>query len=498
MTTQTNSSTASLDITNRDLGHYVNGEERKDSSGQSIEILSPRDGATIGSVPIANAQTVDEAVSFATAAAEEWGETPVKQRVQVLFKFKQLVEAQIDGLSNEISRECGKTHGEARAEIEKGLEVVEFAASLPQIIEGRTLEVSHGVDCSVKRYPLGVVAGISPFNFPAMVPLWMIPIALACGNAFIHKPSEQVPITPMRLANIWSEAGLPKGVFTVLNGDKSTVEHIVKHPGIEAIGFVGSSAVAKKVFHRGTAEGKRVLAMGGAKNHLVVVPDADTEITARNVVASFTGCAGQRCMAASVLILVGESDHILDAIVDVARNIRTGEDMGTVISNAAKERIVGYIDQAESQGASIVLDGRGVVVPGYENGSYVGPTIIDNVAPDSPCVSDEIFGPVLTVLHCDTLQEAIAIENKNPYGNAAAIYTNSGATARHFSDKANSGMIGINIGVPVPREPFSLGGWNDSRFGIGDITGHDAIAFWTKLKKITQKWTVQAGQNWMS
>ncbi|MGC4234898.1 MAG: CoA-acylating methylmalonate-semialdehyde dehydrogenase, partial [Niabella sp.] len=434
----------------------------------------------------------------AAKAFTEWSRVPIKERVQVLFRFKQLLEHDIDKVADLVHKENGKTHAEAKAEIEKGIEVVEFAASLPQIMNQELLEVSRGIDCYSRRYPLGVVAAITPFNFPAMVPLWMIPIAIGTGNTLIHKPSEQVPLTANVLATYLQKAGLPKGVFNVVHGDKQTVQAIIDNPTIKAIGFVGSSAVAKIVYEKGTMNGKRVLALGGAKNHLIVMPDADPDSTASNIVASAFGCAGQRCMAASVVVLVGNSEHILDKIVSEAQKVKAGTNLGAVISLEAKARIEHYIERAQTNGASILLDGRHALVEDMENGTYVNPTIIDGVQPTNECACDEIFGPVLTVLRVNTLEEALQIENGNPYGNAAAIFTTNGGTARYFSDNTNAGMIGINIGVPVPREPFSFGGWNQSRYGYGDITGAEAIRFWTNLKKVTQKWTSNAPKNWMS
>lgn len=479
-------------------GHYINGEEILPQNTPIIEVSSPLDGSVIGKVPVADSNMVNDAVKAAKNAFASWSKVPVKDRVQVLFRFKQLVENDINTIAELVSKENGKTHGESKAEIEKGLEVTEFATSLPQIYNQELLEVSRGVDCTSRRYPLGVVAGITPFNFPAMVPLWMIPIAIGTGNTFIHKPSEQVPLTPNVLAEYLQRAGLPKGVYNIVHGDKRTVEAVLENNDIKAVGFVGSSAVAKLVYQKGTLSGKRVLALGGAKNHLVVMPDADADITAANVVASAYGCAGQRCMAASVLILVGNSDHILEKIIDEAQKIQAGVNLGAVISPAAKERIENYITRAEQNAANILVDGRNAFVKGKEKGYYVNPTIIEGVEPTNECACDEIFGPVLTVLRADTLDEALAIENANPYGNAAAIYTTNGGTARYFSEKASAGMIGVNIGVPVPREPFSFGGWNSSRFGYGDITGMDGIRFWTNLKKITTKWTASAANNWMS
>lgn len=489
---------SNIDTTVRTTGHYIAGQEYIGERARCIEVWSPVDGSLIGNVQAANDRMVNKAALAALEAFVKWSETPVKERVQILFRFKQLLERDIDDIAGLVHKENGKTHGEAKAEVEKGIEVVEFATSLPQIMNQEMLEVSRGVDCFGKRYPLGVVAAITPFNFPAMVPLWMIPIAIGTGNTLIHKPSEQVPLTANLIGQYLQEAGLPAGVFNVVHGDKQTVEAIIDNPHIRAIGFVGSSTVAKIVFEKGSLAGKRVLALGGAKNHLVVMPDADPDSTAANIVASAFGCAGQRCMAASVLILVGKCDNILEKIVAEANKINAGINLGSVISESARNRIENYISRAEKDGAGILVDGRYTIVKGKENGTYVNPTIIDGVQPGNECACDEIFGPVLTVLRVNTLDEALKIENSNPYGNAAAIFTTNGGAARYFSDKANAGMIGVNIGVPVPREPFSFGGWNQSRFGYGDITGMEAVRFWTNLKKITQKWTTSSPKNWMS
>lgn len=478
--------------------NYVSGRRRSAAGTPSIQVTSPIDGSIIGQVAATDRAELDAIVSLATQAYAKWSAFSVKDRVQVLFKFKYLVEQHLPELGDLVSLENGKLPAEGRAGIEKGLEVVEFACSLPQLMTGEILEVSHGVDCHTRHCPLGVVAGITPFNFPGMVPMWMFPLALACGNSFILKPSEQVPLTSLRLAELLTEAGLPDGVFQVVQGDRSTVEAILDHPGIAAAAFVGSTPVAKLVYERGMHAGKRMLTLGGAKNHLVVVPDADIEVTARNVVSSFTGCAGQRCMAASVLLAVGNCDPIIDGIVATAATLRPGCEMGAIISAKARDRILSYIDLAEKEGATLLLDGRKVSVPGKEGGYYVGPTVILHADVRSKCLQDEIFGPVISVLKVATLDEAIAIENASPYGNAASIYTTSGAVARTFERRASAGMIGINIGVPVPREPFSFGGWNDSKFGVGDITGRDGISFWTKPKKITSKWSASASKNWMS
>jgi len=477
---------------------FFSGKLQIINGGEEIPVSSPLDGSLLGGVHPADAAMVDDVVAGAQEAFAKWSRVPVKDRVQPLFRFKQMVEANIEDLAELVSKENGKTPAEAKAGIEKGIEVVEFACSMPQLIAGEVLEVGNGVDCRTRRYPIGVVAGITPFNFPAMVPMWMFPIAIACGNTFILKPSEQVPLSPLRLGEMLSAAGLPPGVFNVIQGDRCTVESLLDHKGIVAAAFVGSTPVAKLVYERGIAAGKRMLTLGGAKNHLVIAPDADPEITARNVVSSFTGCAGQRCMAASVLLTIGACDSIVGSMVEHAKSIRPGCEMGAVISAKARDRILNYIELAEKEGAEILLDGRGVCVEGKENGYYVGPTVIRHTDPDSACLKDEIFGPVISILQVDSLDAALAIENANPYGNAASIYTTSGAVARYFEDRASAGMIGINIGVPVPREPFSFGGWNDSKFGVGDITGRDGIAFWTKPKKVTEKWSAGAAVNWMS
>jgi malonate-semialdehyde dehydrogenase (acetylating)/methylmalonate-semialdehyde dehydrogenase len=331
-----------------------------------------------------------------------------------------------------------------------------------------------------------------------MVPNWTIPNAIALGNTMILKPSEIVPLSSIRIAEMLKEAGLPDGVFNIINGDREIVEAVCDHPGIEAVSFVGSTNVAKIVYARASASLKRVLALGGAKNHLLVLPDAHLTMTATNVVASMSGCAGQRCMAASAMVAVGKVDHIIDQICVEARKIVVGENLGAVISLVAKDRIVAYITEAEKQGAKILVDGRNAIVKGKENGFYVGPTVIDYVTPDMSVAKEEIFGPVISIMRANSVDDALAIENGNPYGNAAAVFTQDGGMARYIIDRASAGMIGVNIGVPVPREPFSFGGWNDSKFGVGDLTGKSSIEFWTKLKKTTTKWNAEAKTNWMS
>jgi malonate-semialdehyde dehydrogenase (acetylating)/methylmalonate-semialdehyde dehydrogenase len=479
------------------VSNYLNGSFVADDL-PALEVYNPSEGSVISRVPLSSHREVDRAVESARAAFPGWSGTPIKERVQVFYRYKALLERHLDELAALVTEENGKIASEARAEVLKSAELTEFACSLPQIIPGEVLEVSRGVECRIERYPLGVVAAITPFNFPNMVPNWSIPNALALGNCLILKPSEQVPLSAGRIAELLAEAGLPEGVLQIVNGGKEAVEGICDHPGIEAISFVGSTKVAKVVYRRGTATLKRVLALGGAKNHLIVMPDADLEMTAGNVVASMTGCAGQRCMAASVMVAVSKTDHIIRCMVEVARRMVPGKDIGPVISAESKARIEGYIAEAEAAGAEVLVDGRNTTVPGREGGYYLGPTIIDRVTPGMRIAREEVFGPVLVIIRSRDVDEALAVENASPYGNAASVFTESGGTARYVMERASAGMVGVNVGVPVPREPFSFGGWNESKFGVGDITGRGSIEFWTKSKKMTTKWNREAGVNWMS
>lgn len=478
--------------------NYINGKFVDASSLRTLDIISPIDGNLLSKVPMSTANDLDEAVKAAKSAFQKWSRTPIKERVQVFFRYKYLLEKNLKELAELVQEENGKTYSEATAEVEKSIELTEFACSLPQLVTGEILEVSKGVECRTEHVPLGVVASIVPFNFPSMVPNWTIPNAIALGNCMILKPSEKVPLSAGRLAQLLKEAGLPDGVFNIVNGDSEIVEAICDHPGIEAVSFVGSTKVAKIVYQKGTQKFKRVLALGGAKNHLMVLPDAKADMTAQNVAASMSGCAGQRCMAASAMVGVGNVDHIIDKICEEAKKIVPGKNLGAVISKESKERIEKYITEAEEQGAKILVDGRNAKVAGKENGTYVGPTVIDYVKPDMAVAKEEIFGPVISIMRTNTVDEALAIENANPYGNAAAVFTQNGGLARYVIDHASAGMIGVNVGVPVPREPFSFGGWNESKFGVGDITGKSSIEFWTKLKKSTTKWNPEAGVNWMS
>lgn len=478
--------------------NYIGGQFLNASSSRTIDVISPVDGALLSTVPMSTAEDLNAAVEAAKKAFPAWSRLPIKERVQVFFRYKTLLEKNLEELARLCSEENGKTYGESVAEIEKCIELTEFATSLPQLVTGEILEVSKGVECRTEHVPLGVVASIVPFNFPAMVPNWTIPNAIALGNCMILKPSEKVPLCAGRIAQLLKEAGLPDGVLNIVNGDVEIVNAICDHPSIEAVSFVGSTKVAKIVYQRATRNYKRALALGGAKNHLMVLPDAKEDMTAANVVASMSGCAGQRCMAASAMVGVGNIDHIIQKIVAEARKVVPGQNLGAVISKESKERIEKYISDAEKDGAKILVDGRGATVPGKENGTYVGPTVIDYVKPEMSVAKEEIFGPVISIMRTNTIDEALAIENANPYGNAASVFTQNGGLARYIIERASAGMIGVNVGVPVPREPFSFGGWNESKFGVGDITGKSSIEFWTKLKKSTIKWNPEAGVNWMS
>lgn len=477
--------------------NYINGQFERNGQ-KEMNVYSPLDGSVISTLPISTYDDVDKAVKAAQEAFPLWSGMTYKERVQIFFRYRTLLEKNMDELTRLVNLENGKIYDEAKAEIEKSMELSEFAVSMPQIVSNEVQEVSKGVECRIERKPLGVVASIAPFNFPNMVPHWTMPNALVLGNCMILKPSELVPLSAMRMAELLKEAGLPDGVFNIVNGGKEVVEAICDHPEIKAVSFVGSTKVAQIVYRRATSNLKRCVALGGAKNHLLVLPDAHLEMTASNVVASMSGCAGQRCMAAAVMVGVDKVQHIIDKMVEEAKKIVPGKNLGSVISKEAKERIEKYITEAEKAGAKILVDGRGATVAGKEGGFYVGPTIIDYVTPDMSVAKEEIFGPVISIIRAKDLDEALQIENNNPYGNAAAVFTQSGGLARQVMEKASAGMIGVNVGVPVPREPFSFGGWNDSKFGVGDITGKSSIEFWTQNKKTTIKWNPEAKTNWMS
>lgn len=477
--------------------NFINGTFQETKT-KTLNVVSPIDGQVLSNVILSTKDQLNNAIQAAEEAFESWSRWTLKERVQIFYRFRNLLEQHMKEITKIIHLENGKIKSEAKAEVLKGIELTEFACSLPQMIQDEIQEVSKGVECRTSHLPIGIVASITPFNFPTMVPLWTIPNALALGNCMILKPSEQTPISANKIAELLSQAGLPKGVFNIVHGDKDIVASICDHPKIEAVSFVGSTKIAKIVYQRATSNLKRCVALGGAKNHLIVLPDAHTDMTASNVAASMAGCAGQRCMAASAMVAVGKVDHIIQRICEEAQKMKVGENLGTVISQKAKDRIESFITEAEAQGAKILLDGRNAVVPGKEGGFYVGTTVIDHVKPEMKIAQEEVFGPVLSIMRANVIDEAIAIENNSKYGNASSVFTQNGSMANYVMDRVSSGMVGVNVGVPVPREPFSFGGWNESRFGVNDITGKSSIQFWTKLKKRTTKWNPEDKTNWMS
>mmetsp|Transcript_103778 Transcript_103778/g.281855 ORF Transcript_103778/g.281855 Transcript_103778/m.281855 type:complete len:522 (-) Transcript_103778:198-1763(-) len=472
------------------LKNFIGGEFVASTASASLPVTNPATGEEIARVPDGTFEDVDRAVKAAAVAFPGWKDTNVKARVEVLFRFKALAEAHLKELTDLVVLEHGKNRGEAEAEVLKGIETVSFATGLPDVLAGRLLEVSTGVTCQEQRRPLGVVASIVPFNFPAMVPLWTLPIAIACGNCLIMKPSEKVPLTLVRMAELLAEAGLPKGVLSIVHGTQAVAMGLAEHPGIAAVSFVGSSRVADIIDKAARATGKRALCMGGAKNHLVAMQDADEDMAISDIMNSAFGSAGQRCMAASVLLVVGQGRRaFIDALVDRASKLRAGQgpgEIGPLIDEPACARVARYIDECAKHGGEVLLDGR--AWRSRAKGHWVGPTVLLHRSKSEPAMSEEIFGPVLSILEVDSLDEAIDIENSNPYGNAAAIYTSSGQNALETA-RLSAGMIGVNIGVPVPREPFSFGGINRSKFGdSSDITGESSVNFWTNRVKITSKW----------
>jgi malonate-semialdehyde dehydrogenase (acetylating)/methylmalonate-semialdehyde dehydrogenase len=480
----------------RTIEHWISGRTTSGSPLGRAPVWDPATGVQQAEVVLGSPDDVDAAVRAATEAAREWGEASLSRRAKVLFAFRELVAAHVDELAALVTAEHGKVLSDARGEVERGLEVVEFACGIPHLLKGAySDQASGGVDVFSLRQPLGVVAGITPFNFPVMVPMWMHPVAIACGNAFVLKPSERDPSPSLLVARLWQEAGLPDGVFGVVHGGKEVVDALLEHPGIAAVSFVGSTPIARYVHDRGTAAGKRVQALGGAKNHAVVLPDADLDLVADNLVSAAFGSAGERCMAVSAAVAVGPAgDALVDVVAERAKAVTVGagtdpaSEMGPVITAEARDRIAGYVASGERQGARVAVDGRGLVVPGHEDGFFIGPTVLDRVTPEMDAYRDEIFGPVLSVLRAGTVDEAIALVNANPYGNGTAIFTSSGGAARRFQREVTVGMIGINVPIPVPMAWYSFGGWKDSLFGQSRIHGPDGVDFYTRSKVITQRW----------
>ncbi len=481
-----------------EIKNFINGKQVESATGKLWDKVCPNDGSLLTKVPLSSTDDLTVAVNAAEKAFESWSAKTVKDRALILYKYKHLLEKYLEDHARIIHEEIGKTIVEGRQEVGKSLELLEFACSMPQVACGPNLIVTAGVECRVEYIPLGVVASITPFNFPHMVPHWTFPNAIALGNTMILKPSRYTPISALRIAELLADAGLPEGVLNVVNGGREVVEAISEQKGIKAVTFVGSTPVAKSIYTKSSANFQRALTLGSANNHLILLPDANVDMAASNIVASYTGTAGQRCMSACVMVAVGNCDHIIEKIVELSKQIRPGFEMGAIITPEAKESITGYIDRAEKDGAKIIVDGRNVVVEGKENGNYLAPTVIDHATRDMEIAREENFGPVLTIVRANSLDEAIDIANSSPYGNGGSIFTQNGKYAQEFIQKIQAGMVGVNVGVPVPREPFGFGGWKNSIFGAGDITGHSSINFWTKSKKITTKWNPEAKQNWMS
>jgi malonate-semialdehyde dehydrogenase (acetylating) / methylmalonate-semialdehyde dehydrogenase len=480
----------------RTIQHWISGSETTGASTRFGPVWNPATGEQQAQVALAEPADVDAAVAAAKKAFEEWRDVSLVRRARVMFALRDLVERHVDELAGIVADEHGKVFSDAKGEVIRGLEVVEFACGIPTLVKGEYSEqVSTDVDAWSFRQPLGVCAGITPFNFPAMVPMWMHPIAIAAGNAFVLKPSERDPSASNFVARLYAEAGLPDGVFNVVHGDKAAVDAILGHPDIQAVSFVGSTPIARYVYENGTRSGKRVQALGGAKNHAVVLPDADLEFAANHITAAGYGSAGQRCMAISAVVAVGEAgDALVARLREKALQVQVGpgrdpaSEMGPVVTPQARERITGYIQRGVEAGATLVVDGRQLTVDGHENGFFVGPCLFDRVATDMDIYRDEIFGPVLVVLRAETFREALDIVNANPYGNGAAIFTSSGQAARNFQRNAQIGMIGINVPIPVPMAFYSFGGWKDSLFGDTHVHGPEGVRFYTRGKAITSRW----------
>jgi malonate-semialdehyde dehydrogenase (acetylating) / methylmalonate-semialdehyde dehydrogenase len=480
----------------RTIEHWIGGKPTAGSPTGTAPVWDPATGDQQAEVVLGSAADVDEAVRVATAAFQEWSQSSLSRRAKVLFAFRELATARAGELAELVSSEHGKVLSDARGEVDRGLEVVEFACGIPHLLKGSfSDQASTDVDVFSFRSPLGVVAGITPFNFPVMVPMWMHPVAIACGNAFILKPSERDPSPSQLVAELWQEAGLPDGVFTVVQGGKEVVDALLDHPGVAALSFVGSTPVARYVHERGTAAGKRVQALGGAKNHAVVLPDADIDFASDHLVAAAFGSAGERCMAISAAVTVGGAgDALVEAVSAKAAAITVGpgrdpsSEMGPIVTREARDRIAGYVGSGAEQGARVTVDGRGLVVPGHEDGFFIGPSVLDHVTPSMDAYRDEIFGPVLSVLRADSVDEAIALINANPYGNGTSIFTSSGEAARRFKRGVSVGMIGVNVPIPVPMAYYSFGGWKDSLFGQSRIHGPDGVDFYTRTKVVTERW----------
>jgi len=467
------------------------------STGRRVPVFNPATGEVSAELPLSTLSELNDAVASAKKAQVAWGNTPPMKRARVMFKFKALLDQYADDLAREISREHGKVHDDALGEVARGIDCVDFACGIPQLLKGEfSRNVGPSIDSYSDRQPLGVVAGITPFNFPAMVPMWMYPAAIACGNAFILKPSERDPSAPMLAWNLFMEAGLPEGILNIVHGDKEMVDGILDHPDIKAVSFVGSTPIAEYVYQRGTKAGKRVQALGGAKNHMVILPDADLDQVADALMGAGYGSAGERCMAISVAVPVGKetADALVAKLKPRVESLKIGPatdkdaEMGPVVTKMHRDKILGYIDSGVAQGADLVVDGRGFTLQGYENGYFVGGTLFDNVTRDMTIYKEEIFGPVLSVVRAKDYAEAVDLINTHEYGNGTAIFTRDGDAAREFADKIEVGMVGVNVPIPVPVAYHSFGGWKRSLFGDHSIYGPEGVHFYTRLKTVTTRW----------
>ncbi|GCD37540.1 methylmalonate-semialdehyde dehydrogenase [Streptomyces chrestomyceticus JCM 4735] len=478
------------------VNHWIGGKPAEGVSGSFGPVYNPATGAQEKQVAFASLDEVDTAVAAAKEAFRTWGTSSLAQRTAVLFAYRELIDAHREELAALITAEHGKVHSDALGEVARGLEIVELACGIPQQLKGElSTQVSTRVDVAAIRQSLGVVAGITPFNFPAMVPMWMFPLAIACGNTFVLKPSEKVPSAALKLAELAAEAGLPDGVLNVVNGDKVAVDRILEHPDIAAVSFVGSTPVARYIHSTGTANGKRVQALGGAKNHMLVLPDADLDLAADSAINAAYGSAGERCMAVSVVVAVGETaDPLIEKIKEraAALTIGPGDDpaseMGPLITKAHRDKVASYVSGAAAQGAAVVVDGTDFTVPGHENGHWIGVSLLDHVTPEMDAYCDEIFGPVLSVVRVDTYDAAISLMNSSPWGNGTAIFTRDGGAARRFQLEVEAGMVGVNVPIPVPVGYHSFGGWKDSLFGDHHIYGNDGVHFYTRGKVVTTRW----------
>lgn len=480
----------------------IDGKRVDSGSSRFGTVFNPSTGAAIAAVPLCSSDEVNQAIEGAQAAFGSWSQTPVVERARVMFRYRELLERHLDELAGLVTREHGKTRSEARASILRGMEVVEFACGIPSLITGTKLpNIAADVDAEAIRHPLGVCVGITPFNFPAMVPMWMFPIALTCGNTFVLKPSEKVPLTAVRLGELLIDAGLPVGVLQIVHGDKTCVEALLTHPLVKAISFVGSSPVARAVYDLGTRHGKRVQAAGGAKNHILIMPDADLDQAVAALSAAAYGCAGERCMAASVAVPIGDiASDFVNRMCARAESLTVGPtdagqtvDVGPLISREHRDRVAGYLDVAQSDGASIPLDGRNRTIDA--NGFFLGPSVVDHVTPDMRIGREEIFGPVLSVMRVESLEAALAVGGRSPFGNGASLFTRSGWAAREFQNRFPAGMIGINVGVPAPMAWFPFTGWNGSFFGDLHMQGHEGIQFYTQSKVTLTRWFASADES---